>query len=92
MGGNVVLHEVGFSYPNRCCMVSSPRAVKVLLCCLLNRGTLFSKLGHRIISLFSRHEVKVMRQMQLAVKTGQKVALVGESGCGKSTVIQLLQR
>jgi ATP-binding cassette subfamily B (MDR/TAP) protein 1 len=33
-----------------------------------------------------------MRQMQLAVKTGQKVALVGESGCGKSTVIQLLQR
>ena len=42
--------------------------------------------------LYCRPEVEVMRQMQLAVQTGQKVALVGESGCGKSTVIQLLQR
>lgn len=26
------------------------------------------------------------------VKSGQTVALVGQSGCGKSTIVQLLQR
>jgi ABC-type transport system involved in cytochrome bd biosynthesis fused ATPase/permease subunit len=36
--------------------------------------------------------VEVLRKLSLAVRAGQKVALVGESGCGKSTVIQLLQR
>ena len=41
---------------------------------------------------FLRPDVEVLRQLNIAVKAGQKVALVGESGCGKSTVIQLLQR
>lgn len=30
--------------------------------------------------------------MNLRVKRGNKVAFVGTSGCGKSTIIQLLQR
>jgi ABC-type multidrug transport system fused ATPase/permease subunit len=30
--------------------------------------------------------------MNLKVKKGNKVAFVGTSGCGKSTIIQLLQR
>jgi ABC-type multidrug transport system fused ATPase/permease subunit len=30
--------------------------------------------------------------MNLQVKKGNKVAFVGTSGCGKSTIIQLLQR
>lgn len=30
--------------------------------------------------------------MALRVKKGHKVAFVGTSGCGKSTIIQLLQR
>ncbi|XP_054636825.1 ATP-dependent translocase ABCB1-like [Dunckerocampus dactyliophorus] len=40
----------------------------------------------------SRPEVKVLNDMSLSVKSGQTIALVGSSGCGKSTTIQLLQR
>jgi ATP-binding cassette, subfamily B (MDR/TAP), member 1 len=36
--------------------------------------------------------VKILRGLTVTVKNGQTVALVGSSGCGKSTVIQLLQR
>ncbi|KAI6242300.1 Multidrug resistance protein pgp-3 [Aphelenchoides fujianensis] len=34
----------------------------------------------------------VLKNLNLAVQRGQSVALVGRSGCGKSTVIQLLER
>uniref|UniRef100_A0A8C6V1U9 ATP binding cassette subfamily B member 1 n=1 Tax=Neogobius melanostomus TaxID=47308 RepID=A0A8C6V1U9_9GOBI len=34
----------------------------------------------------------VLNNMSLSVKNGQTIALVGSSGCGKSTTIQLLQR
>ncbi|XP_057689868.1 ATP-dependent translocase ABCB1-like [Corythoichthys intestinalis] len=40
----------------------------------------------------SRPDVKVLNNLSLTVKTGQTIALVGSSGCGKSTTIQLLQR
>ncbi|XP_055915258.1 multidrug resistance protein homolog 65-like [Eupeodes corollae] len=40
----------------------------------------------------SREEVIVLRGLNLKVRAGQTVALVGHSGCGKSTCIQLLQR
>ena len=36
--------------------------------------------------------MQVLRGLDLKVKCGQTVALVGASGCGKSTVVQLLQR
>lgn len=39
----------------------------------------------------SRNEY-VFKHMNLRVKKGYKVAFVGTSGCGKSTIIQLLQR
>ncbi|KAM9807166.1 ATP-dependent translocase ABCB1-like [Syngnathus typhle] len=40
----------------------------------------------------SRPEVKVLNNMSLSVTSGQTMALVGSSGCGKSTTVQLLQR
>ncbi|XP_076826866.1 ATP-dependent translocase ABCB1 isoform X2 [Brachyhypopomus gauderio] len=40
----------------------------------------------------SRKEVKILQGMSLKVPHGKTVALVGASGCGKSTTIQLLQR
>lgn len=40
----------------------------------------------------SRSDVQVLKNFNLTVKAGQIVALVGSSGCGKSTCIQLVQR
>jgi len=40
----------------------------------------------------TRQDVQVLKRLSLAISAGQKVALVGQSGCGKSTVIQLIQR
>ncbi|XP_078107980.1 ATP-dependent translocase ABCB1 isoform X1 [Sander vitreus] len=40
----------------------------------------------------SRPDVKILNNLSLSIKSGQTIALVGSSGCGKSTTIQLLQR
>ncbi|GAB0098065.1 multidrug resistance protein 1-like [Sergentomyia squamirostris] len=40
----------------------------------------------------TRKTFKVLNGVNLDVKKGQTIALVGQSGCGKSTCIQLLQR
>ena len=40
----------------------------------------------------SRAEVKILQGLSMKVMPGQTVALVGSSGCGKSTCIQLIQR
>ncbi|XP_076760462.1 multi drug resistance 49 isoform X1 [Xylocopa sonorina] len=40
----------------------------------------------------TRPEMSILQGLNLIVKPGQMVALVGQSGCGKSTCIQLLQR
>ncbi|KAM6421909.1 ATP-dependent translocase ABCB1 [Rhynochetos jubatus] len=40
----------------------------------------------------NRPEVKILQGLNLQVEKGQTLALVGSSGCGKSTVVQLLER
>ncbi|XP_076808163.1 ATP-dependent translocase ABCB1-like [Clavelina lepadiformis] len=40
----------------------------------------------------TRPDVQVLKGLTTAVRPGQTVALVGQSGCGKSTCIQLLER
>ena len=37
----------------------------------------------------TRPNIKILNRLQLSIKTGESIALVGESGCGKSTVIQV---
>lgn len=40
----------------------------------------------------TRPTVAVLRGLGLKVNQGQTIALVGSSGCGKSTTVQLLER
>lgn len=40
----------------------------------------------------ARPDFAVLKGMSFGITTGQKVAIVGQSGAGKSTIIQLLQR
>ena len=40
----------------------------------------------------TRPSVSVLKGLDLKVKPGQTVALVGASGCGKSTTVQLIER
>eukprot|EP00168_Porphyra_purpurea_P014087 TRINITY_DN398_c0_g1_i12.p1 TRINITY_DN398_c0_g1~~TRINITY_DN398_c0_g1_i12.p1 ORF type:complete len:1012 (-),score=414.00 TRINITY_DN398_c0_g1_i12:176-3211(-) len=40
----------------------------------------------------TRPDVRVLRGLSVAVAAGQSLALVGESGCGKSTVVALVLR
>ncbi|ETN80778.1 ABC transporter, ATP-binding protein [Necator americanus] len=40
----------------------------------------------------SRPDVPVLKKLSLSVKAGETIALVGSSGCGKSTIVSLLLR
>jgi len=40
----------------------------------------------------SRKDIQVLKGIDLTIKAGQKVALVGQSGGGKSTIVQLLMQ
>ena len=40
----------------------------------------------------SRPEIPILQGLNLKIKRGETLALVGSSGCGKSTCVQLIQR
>ncbi|XP_077998882.1 ATP-dependent translocase ABCB1-like isoform X2 [Glandiceps talaboti] len=40
----------------------------------------------------TRPDVKVLKGVSLVVKPGQTIALVGASGCGKSTIVSMIER
>lgn len=50
------------------------------------------ELKHVSFNYPTRPDVQILRDLCLTIRSGKTVALVGESGCGKSTVISLLQR
>jgi len=40
----------------------------------------------------TRPNVKVLDDLCMKIPSGKKIALVGGTGCGKSTIIQLIER
>ncbi|XP_022757720.1 ABC transporter B family member 21-like [Durio zibethinus] len=50
------------------------------------------ELRHVSFKYPSRPDIQILQDLSLSIDAGKTVALVGESGCGKSTVISLLQR
>lgn len=40
----------------------------------------------------TRPGTKVLNELDLDVTSGKTIALIGASGCGKSTIVQLIQR
>ena len=50
------------------------------------------RMGFEDVSFSYTSEVPLIEHMNLEVKPGQRVAIVGPTGCGKTTVINLLMR
>lgn len=55
--------------------------------CILGSGALLNPF---FVNLFVL--CKVLKSVSLSVSRGHSVALVGHSGCGKSTIVQLISR
>ncbi|KAJ1414191.1 P-loop containing nucleoside triphosphate hydrolase [Sesbania bispinosa] len=50
------------------------------------------ELHHVNFNYPTRPHIQILRDLSLKIPSGKTVALVGESGCGKSTIISLLER
>jgi len=50
---------------------------------------IFDKVG---FAYPSRPDVTVLKELSLTIKSGEKIAIVGHSGAGKSTIVQLLMK
>jgi hypothetical protein len=64
----------------------------VFVCCLKEKCKGEVQLNHVGFRYPTRRRVKVLRNLNITVKPGQTVALVGTSGCGKSTTVSLVER
>jgi ABC-type multidrug transport system fused ATPase/permease subunit len=55
-------------------------------------STYFIEMNNVSFAYPSRPNILVLDQLRLKIRRGETVALVGSSGCGKTTIINLLQR
>ena len=64
----------------------------IFICYLQQKCKGEVQLNHISFRYPTRRKVKVLRNLNINVKPGQTVALVGTSGCGKSTTVSLVER
>ena len=57
-----------------------------------NNGSILIEFKNVHFTYPSRPDVPVLRGISFKIKKGEVLALVGQSGCGKSTILQLIQR
>ncbi|CAB3248407.1 unnamed protein product [Arctia plantaginis] len=77
--GNIELRNVVFHYPSRPDVPTKNKFRNI-------------ELRNVVFHYPSRPDVPILKGVNISVKRGQSVALVGHSGCGKSTIIQLISR
>lgn len=57
---------------------------------LLNKGNLFGDINFKNVNFRYGNRQLVLKNIDLHIKKGTTVAIVGESGCGKTTIAKLL--
>jgi ATP-binding cassette subfamily B protein len=83
LAGAVALEGVSFSYPEPTAARSAMAAV---------RGPADARFGAAEDELLSAKPPEALKDIDLAIEAGETVALVGETGAGKSTLVKLLAR
>jgi ATP-binding cassette subfamily B protein len=83
LAGAVAIEGVSFSYPEP---TAAPSAVAAV------RGPADARFGAPEDELLAAKAPEALREIDLAIEAGETVALVGETGAGKSTMVKLLAR
>jgi ATP-binding cassette, subfamily B, bacterial len=83
LAGAVALQGVGFSYPEP---TAAPSAIAAV------RGPADPRFGAAEDEVRSAKPPEALKAVDLAIEAGETVALVGETGAGKSTLVKLLAR
>ena len=69
-----------------------PKIYKNLFPILKNKDEVKGVIEFKNINFSYKNNQKVLDNFSLKIEAGKKISLVGESGCGKSTVVNLLER
>jgi len=83
LAGAVALEGVSFSYPEP---TAAPSAIAAV------RGPADPRLGAAEDELLTAKPPEALKEIDLAIEAGETVALVGETGAGKSTLVKLMAR
>ena len=94
---NIIAINVIPSLPRRATCshpLQPPRVLVTFKCCLPWQESVRGAVALQTVQFHypSRPTVTVLKDMSMEIEAGKTIALVGSSGCGKSTIIQLLER